>query len=60
MSLIPVNQPRRVVMRTSNGISEEYPPEAPFVAMVGLWVATLLASWALVALTVVGIWWLVT
>ncbi len=47
-------------MRTGNGFSDEYPREAPFVAVIGLWLATLLASWVLVGLTVVGIWSLVT
>ena len=47
-------------MRTGIGISEEHPREAPFVAVIGLWVATLLASWALLGLTVAGVWWLVT
>ncbi|MDQ3380827.1 MAG: hypothetical protein M3546_11010 [Actinomycetota bacterium] len=46
-------------MRTGNGFSEEYTREAPFLAVIGLWVATLLASWVLVGLAVVGIWSLV-
>jgi hypothetical protein len=40
--------------------SVEYPREVSFAAGILVWATTVLASWALVAFVVAGIWWLVT
>jgi len=41
-------------------MSAEYPREAPFLAIICLWLATLVTSWMLVGFVVAGVWWLVT
>ncbi len=41
-------------------MSVGYPREVSSAAVVGIWAATVLASWMLVVFLVAGIWWLVT
>ena len=57
---IPTTQASREVTETSNGLTAEYPRGTPFVVVICLWVASLLASWVLVGFMVAGICWLFT
>ena len=47
-------------MERAEETSVEYPREVSFAAGILVWATTVLASWALVAFVVAGIWWLVT
>lgn len=55
---IAISQKPRVAR--GNDVSVGYPREVSSAAVVGIWAATVIASWMLVGFVVVGIWWLVT
>lgn len=55
---IAISQEPRVAR--GNDVSVGYPREVSSAAVVGIWAATVLASWMLVVFLVAGIWWLVT
>jgi hypothetical protein len=50
----------RSIVERAEKTRVEYPREVSFAARILVWATTGLASWALVAFVVAGIWWLVT
>ena len=51
---------QKPTVASGNDVSVGYPREVSSAAVVGIWAATVLASWMLVVFLVAGIWWLVT
>ncbi len=56
---ISSSQANRSVVVQGDGKSAAYTREVSIAAVVCVWAATILASWALVGLVAAGIWWLV-